>query len=352
MTGSHEVVDQHTNYTALEDPPPDGTELTGGSGAGGGVGDSNDNNGITSHSYSPPLSYQPFRSFLEHARDELVNHFTEVWDDIYWNGDVNAVDKVLLTIELPVMVLRKCTVAIPCEGYYVRSLVALALAASPLWVAYYMWRSNEVVVFGSWIFYAYWGVLLVAAFLFARMAPVSDSVRLSPWVSVPIALYGFAIAASWIDTIADALVSLLNFIGVLLSIPSSVLGLTLLAWGNSMSDLSADITMARKGLANMAMTACFAGPVFNILVGLGLGFSSLAAQTGQPERKVELSPSVLTGFAFVAGHCLCLLATGVFLCRARIPRQFGYLSLAIYAAYVITSITLQYSKFGTDGNNE
>jgi Ca2+/Na+ antiporter len=40
------------------------------------------------------------------------------------------------------------------------------------------------------------------------------------------------------------------------------------------------MTMARKGLANMAMTACFAGPVFNILIGLGLGLSSAAAHTG------------------------------------------------------------------------
>jgi sodium/potassium/calcium exchanger 6 len=110
--------------------------------------------------------------------------------------------------------------------------------------------------------------------------------------------------------------------------------------------------MARKGLANMAMTACFAGPVFNILVGLGLGFSSLAAQTGQSEREVVLSPSVLTGFAFVTGHCLCLLGTGVFLCRSRIPRRFGYFSLAIYAAYVVTSISLQYSKYGADGRDE
>jgi solute carrier family 24 (sodium/potassium/calcium exchanger), member 6 len=331
LAPGNEAISQHGNYTALQDPAL-------------GAGDSVD--GLPS--IIPELTYQPWNSFVDQARDELMGHFMSLWDDIYWNADVNYVDKVLMTIELPVMVLRKCTVAIPCEGYYVRSLVALALAFSPLWVAFYLWRSNEVVVFGHGFFYAYWAMALISALGFARLAPVNDSVRIRPWVSVPIALYGFAIAASWIDTIADALVSLLNFIGILLSIPSSVLGLTLLAWGNSMSDLSADITMARKGLANMAMTACFAGPVFNILVGLGLGFSSLAAQTGQSEREVVLSPSVLTGFAFVAAQCLCILTTGVFLFRARIPRSFGYVSLTIYVVYVVSSIALQYSKFGAD----
>merc|ERR1719445_1478759 len=96
--------------------------------------------------------------------------------------------------------------------------------------------------------------------------------------TVPIAFYGFVIAATWIDTIADKLVSVLNFMGIVLHIPNSILGLTILAWGNSMGDLSANTAMAREGLGNMAITACFAGPIFNILIGLGTGFSVLHSQ--------------------------------------------------------------------------
>ena len=71
--------------------------------------------------------------------------------------------------------------------------------------------------------------------------------------------------------------------------------MTVLAWGNSMADLSANVTLARKGLANMAITACFAGPVFNILIGLGAGFGVLRNITKTDVNYVHLTPSITTG---------------------------------------------------------
>ena len=278
------------------------------------------------------------------GKEDLRQHAESVWDDIVWNGEVHILDKFLLLCELPITIFRKATVPIPCEGFYVRGLVALSLAVSPWWLALYLYRSHGVYVLSSpaWI---YFFVVVLAVWLFAacvlRFAPTGED-QMPLAVSGPVALYGFAIAATWIDTIADSLVSLLNFIGIILNIPSAVLGLTLLAWGNSMSDLSANVTMARKGLANMAITACFAGPVFNILVGLGLGFSSLAAQTGQAEREVALQSSVLTGFAFIIANCLLILSSGLIFGKGRIIKEYGYASLALYTAYVICSIYREY----------
>jgi sodium/potassium/calcium exchanger 6 len=109
-----------------------------------------------------------------------------------------------------------------------------------------------------------------------------------------------------------------------------------------MGDLSANMTMARKGLANMAMTACFAGPVFNILMGLGLGFSNLQAQTGKQESEVSLSAPILTGFIFVLINCSAILVTGIFVGKGRIEPYYGYVALALYAIYVVTSIALEF----------
>lgn len=113
-----------------------------------------------------------------------------------------------------------------------------------------------------------------------------------------------------------------------------------------MGDLSANMTMARKGLANMAMTACFAGPVFNILMGLGLGFSGLASKTGISEAAVTISAPVITGFVFVVLNCIMILVTGVFLCKGRIETNYGYFALGLYTTYVVVSISLEFSKYG------
>ena len=47
-----------------------------------------------------------------------------------------------------------------------------------------------------------------------------------PWYAqVPVALYGFVIAATWIDFIADHLFALLEFLGIVARIPNYTMGL-------------------------------------------------------------------------------------------------------------------------------
>lgn len=48
------------------------------------------------------------------------------------------------------------------------------------------------------------------------------------FAAAPIALYGFVMAATWIDFVADHLVGLLDFMGIILHIPGSIMGLTVL----------------------------------------------------------------------------------------------------------------------------
>jgi len=222
-------------------------------------------------------------------------------------------------------------------------LVALSVAVSPLWFAYYLRVQHDIVLWSSQhlqYFLVYFGVSIIIGILVSRLAPGGEG-NMSLIAATPIALYGFIMAATWIDYIADSLVSLLDFIGIVLHIPGSIMGLTVLAWGNSIGDLSANLTMARKGLANMAMTACFAGPVFNILLGLGFGFRSLQSKTGKDESAVSLSAPILTGFVFIILNCLTILIVGLFIGKGRIEVSYGYVAVTLYAIYVITSITLE-----------
>ena len=74
--------------------------------------------------------------------------------------------------------------------------------------------------------------------------------------------------------------------------------MTLVSWGSSTSDLTANLAMARDGFPTMALTACFGSPLLTLLGGLtctlfyveeggggsGSGGSTVALPGGTPIR--------------------------------------------------------------------
>ena len=118
---------------------------------------------------------------------------------------------------------------------------------SPIWISLYILILHQTNVFAIQengipipIFWIFQFIAITIGLSILRYAPGDDIIdgnksNMSLLIAAPIALYGFLVAATWIDFIADRLVSLLNFLGILLRIPSSIMGLTVLAWGNSVS---------------------------------------------------------------------------------------------------------------------
>mmetsp|Transcript_6550 Transcript_6550/g.9555 ORF Transcript_6550/g.9555 Transcript_6550/m.9555 type:complete len:256 (-) Transcript_6550:155-922(-) len=254
--------------------------------------------------------------------------------------------------------MKQFTVSIPCDGYYCRPLVGLSLLISPLWLAMYAYMQFEINILYptkddcineiSVLFM----ISCITGICFLVFAPVSLSSTqaslvgqnvdastsstyiLSSFISVPIALYGFAVAATWMDAIADQLVSLLTLLGLLCHIPGEIMGLTVLAIGNSFGDLTANATMARKGLVNMAITACFAGPVFSVLFGIGLAMyiwgNSLAA--------LDLTPPLQAAVLFSVLNCTILLICG--LCFGYLDKSYSYAALMLYIVYTCISLSI------------
>jgi len=74
----------------------------------------------------------------------------------------------------------------------------------------------------------------------------------------------------WIYMLANIIVDLLVLVGMLTGINTAILGLTILSWGNSVGDAIASMSISKKGFGEMAVTGCVAGPVFNLMLGLGL----------------------------------------------------------------------------------
>jgi sodium/potassium/calcium exchanger 6 len=154
----------------------------------------------------------------------------------------------------------------------------------------------------------------------------------------PLSLYGFFIAATWIDVIGNYLVSLLQFLGIICRIPAPILGVTVLAWGNSLGDLSANLAMARKGAPDMATTANFAGPSFNLLVGMGCGFLSLQHKLHSTSIfPVSLTQSIRIGFSFNILNCLLIIICAI-CCQWRIPHRYSYVFFVLYAMFIAMSL--------------
>lgn len=150
-----------------------------------------------------------------------------------------------------------------------------------------------------------------------------------PWRPL-LALLGFVVAICWIATIAEEVVNLLKAIGVIMNISDSLLGLTVFAVGNSLGDLVADITVARLGYPVMALSACFGGPMMNILLGIGLGGmymtvnakpDAIAAATGLYEISISkvLVISAITLLIILVGVLIVVPLNGW-----RMDRKIGW----------------------------
>ena len=57
----------------------------------------------------------------------------------------------------------------------------------------------------------------------------------------------------------------------------------MIAWGNELGDMTADVAMTKRGFGEMAITGCIAGPIFNVLIGLGLSNTFTILKTGEPK---------------------------------------------------------------------
>lgn len=83
-------------------------------------------------------------------------------------------------------------------------------------------------------------------------------------------LSSFFMSMIWVYLLCEVIVELLELFGIITGLPSSFLGLTILSWGNSLGDYFASISISKRGFGEMAITGCMAGPVFNLMLGLGL----------------------------------------------------------------------------------
>lgn len=87
------------------------------------------------------------------------------------------------------------------------------------------------------------------------------------WMMCISAVFCFIMSIGWINFTSDLVVDTIALGGRIVDLPQALLSMTVLAWGNCLGDMSADVAMTKKGFGEMAITATMAGPIFNIMVG-------------------------------------------------------------------------------------
>ncbi|EPS39340.1 hypothetical protein H072_6844 [Dactylellina haptotyla CBS 200.50] len=158
---------------------------------------------------------------------------------------------------------------------------------------------------------------------------------------------GFAVSICWISSIANEVVGVLKALGVILGISDAILGLTIFAVGNSLGDLVADITVARLGFPVMALSACFGGPMLNILLGIGISgiYMTVRPAAAEDYYQIEVSSTLMIS-------AVTLLATLVFLLVAvpmnnwRMTRGIGWSLVVIWAVSTVVNVIVEVSGVG------
>lgn len=152
------------------------------------------------------------------------------------------------------------------------------------------------------------------------------------------AYLGFGVAVTWIYCLANEIVALLQVFGVIFNLSDAILGLTVLAWGNSISDFVSNIAVARKNYPRMAISACFGGPLLALLLGLGIPCIIEIVKGRVPPRY----PLVFSAqFAFLFSTIGTALISTTFLMsmwKFETKRMYGAYLILLYVTFVTVSV--------------
>lgn len=241
-----------------------------------------------------------------------------------------------------------------------RWLVIVQIFTAPLFVMFIIWANSAPPTASpessNWgfllklVLYSLLGSLIALALLLLVTSPDK-----APKHRFILCFVGFIVAISWISTIANEVVGVLKAFGVILGISDAILGLTIFAVGNSLGDLIADITVARLGYPVMALSACFGGPMLNILIGIGVSGLYMTIKEADhkhhkhPDKKVKYRPYEIevSGTLMISAITLLVTLVGLLIVvpmnKWVMSRRIGYGLIALWAVGTVVNLAVEVS---------
>ena len=144
----------------------------------------------------------------------------------------------------------------------------------------------------------------------------------------------FTMSLFWLWFIANILISILQAIGLILNIPETFLAMTLLTYGNCITDLFLNISLVKGGYGEMALAGSIGGPLFNLLVGLGASLFKINFNLGSFEIHMFNYNNFISVFAiFVLFVNLIRLFIQSHFNNYVLGKNIAYVGFFIYAAF-------------------
>ncbi|MCJ1464064.1 hypothetical protein MMC07_002675 [Pseudocyphellaria aurata] len=240
-----------------------------------------------------------------------------------------------------------------------RWLVVTQIFTAPYFIVLLYWANNDPDLSSrNLLLPTLYGLIFSLALLALLLLTTTDS--RPPRYRYLFCFLGFVVSVAWISTIANEVVGVLKAFGIILGISDAILGLTIFAVGNSLGDLVADITVARLGYPVMALSACFGGPMLNILLGIGVSglYMTIKAGNGRHERHPD-KPMKYKPYSIDVGETLIIsgitllvtllgLLIAVPLNRWRMDRRIGWGLVALWCASTIGNVVVEVTGWGQD----
>ncbi|XP_022095819.1 mitochondrial sodium/calcium exchanger protein-like isoform X2 [Acanthaster planci] len=286
----------------------------------------------------------------ENTADEKpeLTRMARVWEDAkeFLHG-INPIDtnnwkaksifgKFYEIFKSPIQLVLQCTVPLvdhtEDKHCWNRLLNCFQLLIGPVFCVV-VTKNFSTVVTGDFVL---WQLMLCVGFLLAFAVFLTSRSDKPPVYHFLFAYFGFGISVLWIYSVANEIVNLLQMYGLVFQLSDAILGLTLLAWGNSIGDLVSDIAVARQGYPRMAVAACFGGPLFNMLLGIGISCTVACVAHG---GTFHLRSSQLQ-FVLAAGLGVSLFFSLFYhvVTNFRATRTYGICLFLLYVGFLVVAV--------------
>ncbi|GIX84388.1 hypothetical protein CEXT_432212 [Caerostris extrusa] len=311
-------------------------------------------NPVYSNGHPPPfdsqISKNSLSSLLSSTGDqtilrEFIMHIfpidIEAWQEKKWPSKIFDVIKgsvcCLLILTVPVVDYEND------KNNWCKPLNLIHVITAPMFVILAL-EKYDVSVEG----FPLWAIVFIVSFALATAVFFTSTCDEPPIYHCVYGYFGFATSVIWVYLIASEIVSLLQTIGIVFKLSDTILGLTVLAWGNSIGDFISNLSVARQGYPRMGISACYGGPLFKyplpnsknyLLLGIGIPYTVIIAKNSRPlklkyERLITLLYSTLT---------IVLLFTIVTMTAMRFQakRPFGIVLICMYLIFLTVAIILE-----------